>query len=730
MSQHLVLTIRFHDGRYHGVPVAEWPPAPSRVFQALVAGVARGHQLSTEAVHSLEWLERLPPPTIAAPVAHLGERVDLFVPNNDLDSVGGDPAQIGSIRTKKTVQPHLFEAEVPLIYAWPVAGDSARAASLVEAANDLYQLGRGVDMAWALGELLDEAALSEKLREHQGEVLQPSTGNGADALTCPTPGSLASLRERHHAASQKLRVEGEGKAARTLFKQPPKPRFVPVSYARARPSKAYELRSSKDDSRFAPWPLKRVSSLVALLRDAAVARLLHAMPAQRAVIERAFAGIVNDGEKGASTAERIHIVPLASIGHEHVDREVRRVAIVVPNGCPLPARDIHWTFSGLYSSDSETGEVSPFILTASDDRTMVARYETRSATWRSVTAIALPDSARRRRIDPTRQRAEAKSATERLKEEQKAVEAIRSALRHAGVRTPISSVRVQREPFERKGTRAEAFAEGPRFKKELLWHAEIQLEEPIEGPLVIGDGRFFGLGVMAPVSESSEVFAFSIAGDTAQHADGMELTRAFRRAVMSRVQKEIGSKQLGIFFSGHEEDRTPAKSERSGHLAYHWDPLHERLLVIAPHLLDRREATYDERFGLKTLRAAVDGMTELFAGRAGRHSLSRCVLGESDEYVGPSRVWGTVSPYTVTRHLKKASAAEAIIADVKAECIQRGWPIPEVSVLTTRAISGLGLQGKVQLTFPVAIEGPVALGRTRYLGGGLFIPLPPGAADD
>ena len=61
-----------------------------------------------------------------------------------------------------------------------------------------------------------------------------------------------------------------------------------------------------------------------------------------------------------------------------------------------------------------------------------------------------------------------------------------------------NGIRVQREPFEANGHRVEAFAVGTRFPKERLWHIEITFRDAVTGPLVIGDGRFLGLGVMAP----------------------------------------------------------------------------------------------------------------------------------------------------------------------------------------------------------------------------------------
>ena len=48
---------------------------------------------------------------------------------------------------------------------------------------------------------------------------------------------------------------------------------------------------------------------------------------------------------------------------------------------------------------------------------------------------------------------------------------------------------------------AERFAHGSRFSKHALWHVELGFPDAIPGPLVIGDGRFCGLGVMTPTME-------------------------------------------------------------------------------------------------------------------------------------------------------------------------------------------------------------------------------------
>jgi hypothetical protein len=54
-----------------------------------------------------------------------------------------------------------------------------------------------------------------------------------------------------------------------------------------------------------------------------------------------------------------------------------------------------------------------------------------------------------------------------------------------------------REPFHVRGAAADAF-EAARFGGRLR-HVEVAFESPMRGPLVLGDGRFTGLGIMRPV---------------------------------------------------------------------------------------------------------------------------------------------------------------------------------------------------------------------------------------
>ena len=725
MALNLVITIRLHDGRYHGM--GEWRPSPARLFQALVAGAARGG-LDDSSSHALEWLEALRPPTIGLPAMRTGRRVETFVPDNDIDSVGGDLGRVGDIRSSKTIEPKLFDAEIPFFFVWTLEGgeEETRYAHIIcVLAEQLYQFGRGVDMAWAWGEVLGDEEIEVRLSNYPGLVHCPSDSGSGRTLACPTVGSLASLEARYAANIRRFKTEGRGKAARQLFSQPPKPRFVQVAYESPPSRRVYELRNGTTEASFGVWPQARTARLVVRLRDGAVERLRQALPDRSSEVERILVGRKANGADDGPTSQRVKIVPLPSIGYYYADRGIRRVLVEVPASCPLRADDVHWAFSGLELNDTETGKVLDLILTSSSDESMLGHYGAAdripARVWRSVTPAALPDAAKRRRIEPTRIAAEVKGGAERATEQSRAAAAVTQALRHAEVRTAVESVRVQREPFEAKGERVEAFAPGTRFAKERLWHVEITFNAPIAGPLVIGDGRFLGLGVMAPLPQGQPVHAFIVEGGLAATPQPTEVARALRRAVMARVQEVLGSRtSLPSFFTGHDRDGLPTGTE-DPHLTFAFDPGAKRLLIVAPHVIDRRTPTREEVTHLVSLDAAVTGLRELRAGSSGCLILRESPIdADLDPLFAPSRSWDSVTLYQVTRHTKKVGAMEALLDDLRVECRRRGLPEPRVIPRGPRGIPGLGLVGSACLTFEVAVDGPIILGKSRHLGGGLF----------
>jgi CRISPR-associated protein Csb2 len=740
MSRGLIISVRYHDGRYHGT--GDWPPAPARLFQALVAAAPKDKGVLEKASRdALAWLEQLAAPVIAAPPKHEGQHVSLFVPNNDLDVKGGDIRRVAEVRSAtKKIKPLLFDASVPLLYVWRFDGDDTHAKRICEIADGLYQLGRGVDMAWAVAEVLDEEAEVEKrLAECYSAIYRPSEKGNGVALDCPEGGSLESLEIRYKAGAQRFRRVVEGKSVRTEFANAPKPRFRSVAYNSPATRLLFDLRRTTDSgSPFAPWPLRQVAALVQKLRDGAAAKLKklnRSVPLDEGTINKALVG--RDTTE-ADKALRLRIAPLPSIGHVHADRGIRRVLVEVPPDCPIRADDVAWAFSGLevvpQEVDTETGEIVSSLveLVAADDDSMLAHYgigdDVSSRLWRSVTPLALPKSAARRRINPAKRGEQAKNGAERLAEQQRACHEVAQALRHAGLRYRISSLRVQREPFEAKGERGEAFAHETRFSKHQLWHVEIEFTEPVNGPILLGSGRYLGLGLMKPARKAEGVLSFAVVDGLAANVDPIELARALRRAVMARVQVTLGKSNspLPLFFTGHELNGDPARGNGHQHLAFIADLPRRRLLVVAPHMMEHREPTRDEKEYLSVLAVSLTRLTELRAGAAGKLELLPSVVHADDPLLAPARTWESATSYRVTRHPKETKGRDTLVADASVELARRNLPKP-LRIESTQCEAGAhgGISGRLRIEFSTAVSGPILIGQTCHSGGGLFAVVKP-----
>jgi CRISPR-associated protein Csb2 len=130
------------------------------------------------------------------------------VPNNDLDAVGGDPHRVSEIRVKKTVATSLFRHRTPVLYAWPFDDGAIHAATIAKLAERLHTLGLGRDAAYAQAETASWDEAEARLLAHGGRVVRPG-GTAARGSTCPTKGSLESLKQRHRDGARRFFVEGK-----------------------------------------------------------------------------------------------------------------------------------------------------------------------------------------------------------------------------------------------------------------------------------------------------------------------------------------------------------------------------------------------------------------------------------------------------------------------------------------------------------------------------------------
>jgi len=485
-DQVLAVSVYLLDGRYNGA--GDWPPSPFRLFQALVAAAWTGRAANKAELNALKWLESLPePPIILAPPAIQAKATTYYVPRNAADVCKGDMEKAAKMRDAKVFKPWIIRDAAMFRYFWKAAGVDSFQDALTQLIDRVYQLGRGIDMAYASIAILDGAQAQYCIDSHAGSVHRPAAVGTVNKAQCPLEDSLDSLTRRH--AAQQRRLDNN------TLRQAPKPLFKMVSYNSPPTRLLFDILENRPGERFAPQPGCQIVTLVERIRDLLAVRLHSLGPS---LLERIVIGR-NAGE--ADKARRIRIIPLPSIGSIHADQQIRRVLVEVPPDCQIESRDIEWALSGLdLSVDPETGEVIDaagplFVVT--DDRKMLSHYGVVAndqrgwQVWRTVTPAALSVRHPRGKMSGGR-RAEHLGAV---------AHAARQALRHAGFPDGVEVLLVQREPFDTKGSLAAEFAEDSRFQSRQLYHLEVMFSEPVTGPVVVGNGRYLGLGLCAPVQE-------------------------------------------------------------------------------------------------------------------------------------------------------------------------------------------------------------------------------------
>lgn len=719
MSLALLIAVRFFQGSYHGREDGfggngGWPPSPGRLFQAMVSASAHGAVLRHDDERALKWLECLEPPAIAAPPARRGRAVKQFVPNNDLDAVGGDPARASEVRVGKVWQPYFFDHRIPLLYVWDFArGNVAEARQVCSIAERIYQLGRGIDPAWAEARLLDAAEGEDALAAHPGRLRR---AGGRGDVPVPQQGTLDSLSERYRGLQHRLKAEGTGRQYRQLFTQPPRALFGRTAYEAPPEYLHFELRTQDDG--FAAQPLARSAPLVSGLRDLAARRLSDALPDTARTVERL---VIGRGSGPRDFAQRIRLIPIPSIGTAHTDPSIRRVVVEIPPECPIRVADLKWAFAGLTPFDPITGEAWSGRLVSTEHTRMLGRYAGLGTRFASITPVALPHSPQRSG------EAHAKKARPgRSGDEGHAVSAVRQALRHAGVAARPLRIEVQREPFQVRGTIAERFARSSRFSARSLWHVRLEFPTALRGPMIIGDGRYSGLGLLVPEERFASTFEIRL-GESVASKDGYELVGHLRRALMALARDTSG--WVPKLFSGHESDGSAA---RSGHHAHVFlatdggggggDTDVRRLIVAAPWAGDRQ--TKMHRDGQRSFDEVVRSLRELRAGRLGLfRDLVAAPLADGDIVVGPAQAWASLTPYIGTRNLKKADdVTEFLKSDLATECVRRGLPRPvQIDAHdVTAGPKGGRPRGTLSVRFATNVRGPLMLGRDSHSGAGLF----------
>ncbi len=540
---HLLLTVRFLDDRYHGLldrgGPPEWPPSPFRLFQGLVAGVARRGELVdgedvpsnanfTPIGKSLDWLQRHTrdhPPIIIAPKSRTGQAITRFVPNNDGDKKFDRQERL----TAKPTIPTLFllekDQKPEVHYIWELPDNhNCPAIDIERAARSLTTLGWGIDMAFADARLTNEA----ELQTLKGIRWYPkkNVGSFRDTLRLPTYDDelgQCTLSDLRHCHSTFINRIEHGKPLKTVDKPKVFDRVLYTSSERpaGRRSIVFNLIRVDENGEEQParYPQPLLAHIAAVVRHAAIDSMKDGRNAPRWIDEskraewaRRFVRGKNDPPR--DDHQQISYVPLPSIGHEHSDAMIRNVLLIAPIGREDELEHVAARVDGVKLEFKDEGEgcdtgTPPRIpLPHTIERFNPPKgkfidkcYLGRSKVWQSVTPVILDEHIH----EKTRGTEDGQKIKYRDEEDFKRL--IVLALQRAGIETPCEFT-WQTLPFYRNCLSAHRYDRNKRpnylLPKRLdgktAVHVRLTFEHPIPGPIAIGAGRHCGLGLFAALA--------------------------------------------------------------------------------------------------------------------------------------------------------------------------------------------------------------------------------------
>lgn len=478
----LVIEFRwFRD--YHGRTAAddrapiEWPPSPWRLVCALLN--AAKPQAVEGIPESLAWLASLPAPDILTPPAgdeipeprHIVPLNDLF-PNEPWRDGPESRARLAKIRSDLRL-PILGDKTIR--YLWELKTPPPPDA--------VERLDKLMAMVPYLGIAEDSGAGSAKIMSGPETHFPESTRwlAGRDfgrSLPVVDPAALQNLVTFHHSGRRQIHRFGDIAPTFTRYQCESEPDGL---------FQVFRLEDSRGGLvSFDP-------SLICDLSEQTRGALLKALKTT---------GVSSDFLHGHHGKDRDHlqIIPLPSIGHEHADGRIRRLLL---KGNPLAGemRDVSLVLKELAYAPLAK---SPTFLVPEYSRSGVVKsISGESADWVTTSPVILPNPELRGRDGEAWRNRSKLSPAElmRLQEKRKSGQQkiILRLLRDAGIE-PLD-LAVQSQSFKTTIPDASSFQITPSrvsYLKHTRCHVRLKLAKPMAGPLVLGPGRFFGLGLLVP----------------------------------------------------------------------------------------------------------------------------------------------------------------------------------------------------------------------------------------
>lgn len=487
------LTGRYVATAYNDRHAHEWPPHFARLFSALVSAWAENGEDQSEK-ECLLWLELLGTPSIVASSCAVREAKSHWVPVNDhIVRNSKDPEELeknlrGFFPENRAKQERYFPSCTPehdrVVFVWDLTEEDQTYRDCLELIlSRITRLGHSSSFAHCRLLNTGDELKPQWVPSEDGELSLRTVGRGALE-------GLVSDFKRHEGVRQRA-FPFPHETYRRVCK-------TTTTVKDAQPERATWIIYEFDQaSRF--LPNTRAVEITKLFRRALFSYVSDPIP-------ESISGHSPDGQP--TKLDHVGVLAIPHVSSSFADGRLLGIVLAVPN--TVSDSDKRKLHQGLWEWErlSENGNITLHLGRAGELKLsripqtsglVGLREQTwtrKSRVWASATPVALPQHPGKLNRGTWNTRRRGWQAAERI---------VASCCELAGLPRPID-VEVSTQPFL-TGTRL--IREFPSFKQvdprsgiavsRCLLHVRLHFESSLTGPLAIGSGKYFGLGLLRPM---------------------------------------------------------------------------------------------------------------------------------------------------------------------------------------------------------------------------------------
>jgi CRISPR-associated protein Csb2 len=459
------LTVELLSGRYDAAEVddrerSEWPPHPARLFCALVAAARTDADRA-----ALQWLETQPAPLVVAAGAPQETRRASYVVVNAVEKKGGNlthPGRTNNLRARMSAVP--ASPRVTTIWSGDPAPEVVEALDAM--ARRIPYLGRSTGVALVAAAVAPDAAPTALVGSGQ-VVYEPCDLLEREvSVRIPYPGFLAELDVQFAAdrpAWEVSRFQGY-RQRQDIAPSAVEDELVPSVYTDL---VMFRFSGLRPQARLTVQFTDALRSAVLRIAGRAAPEVLHG--------------------HGADGRPHVAFLALPDVGSDHSDGHLLGMAVAVPE---LPENERAAVLRAVLGLRTEgldgvveiavpgiggvellyqPGLVRPWGASPE-------RWRRGSRHWVSATPVVLDRYPKR---------------PEQVEDE------VRGCLRRVGLPEPVD-VRISKESMLTGAARLRPADLPQRVRGRQYRHVAVTFDRRVAGPVLVGAGRYLGVGLLAP----------------------------------------------------------------------------------------------------------------------------------------------------------------------------------------------------------------------------------------